>query len=65
MSEGCCWLMLRSNFYDIKDASIPESLDYAECRVDGEKATIRFESGALAGREFDIEQTDKGSSEAT
>lgn len=47
------------NFYDIKDASIPVSLDYSQCRIDGEKATISFQSGALAGREFDIEQTDK------
>lgn len=44
--------------YDIKDASIPATLDYAACRIAGEKATIKFESGALAGREFDIEQTD-------
>ena len=47
------------HFYDIKDASIPELLDYSECRIEGEKATISFQSGALAGREFDIEQTDK------
>lgn len=47
------------HFYDIKDASIPASLDYSACRIDGEKATISFQSGALAGREFDIEQTDK------
>lgn len=47
------------HFYDIKDASIPASLDYSQCRIDGEKATISFQSGALAGREFDIEQTDK------
>ena len=47
------------NFYDIIDNSIPEELDYAEYRIEGEKATIIFQSGALAGREFDIEQTDK------
>lgn len=47
------------HFYDIKDASIPEMLDYSECRIEGEKATISFQSGALTGREFDIEQTDK------
>lgn len=47
------------HFYDIRDTSIPESLDYSECRIDGEKATISFQSGVLAGREFDIEQTDK------
>ncbi|HBG39900.1 MAG TPA: hypothetical protein DDW85_00635 [Porphyromonadaceae bacterium] len=46
------------NFYDIKDSSIPASLDYSKCRIGGEKATIVFQSGVLAGREFDLEQTD-------
>lgn len=46
------------NFYDIKDASIPETLNYQDCRIAGGKAVIKFESGALAGREFDIEQTE-------
>lgn len=46
------------HFYDIKDSSIPEALNYRDCRIKGEKAVIKFESGALAGREFDIEQTD-------
>lgn len=46
------------NFYDIKDSSIPETLNYRNCRIAGEKAIIKFESGALAGREFDIEQTE-------
>lgn len=46
------------HFYDIKDSHIPEALNYRDCRIAGEKAIIKFESGALAGREFDIEQTD-------
>lgn len=46
------------NFYDIKDSSIPNALDYSKCRIAGEKATIIFQSGILAGREFDLEQTD-------
>ena len=46
------------HFYDIKDASIPETLNYRDCRIAGEKAVIKFESGALAGREFDVEQTE-------
>lgn len=46
------------HFYDIKDNSIPETLNYRDCRIAGEKATIKFETGALAGREFDLEQTD-------
>lgn len=47
------------NFYDIKDNSIPEALDYSLCRIAGEKATIIFQSGILTGKEFDLEQTDK------
>lgn len=47
-----------SHFYDIRDTSIPAALNYRDCRIPGEKATIVFQSGALAGREFDIEQTD-------
>lgn len=46
------------HFYDIKDSSIPAALDYSQCRIGGEKATIIFQSGELAGREFDLEQTD-------
>lgn len=47
------------NFYDIKDASIPTALDYTQCRIAGEKATIIFQTGILTGKEFDLEQTDK------
>ncbi|MCD8135845.1 MAG: hypothetical protein LUH01_07820 [Parabacteroides gordonii] len=49
---------VEKNFYDIKDSSIPAALDYSQCRIAGLKATIKFESGRLAGREFDLEQTD-------
>ena len=47
------------NFYDIKDDSIPEALDYSQYRITGEKAVIIFQSGILTGKEFEIEQTDK------
>lgn len=47
------------NLYDIIDVSIPDSLDYSKYRVGGERATIVFQSGMLATKEFDIEQTDK------
>lgn len=47
------------NFYDIIDTSIPDALDYAQYRIAGQRATIKFESGRLAGREFDLEQTDE------
>lgn len=46
------------NFYDIIDTNIPDELDYSKCRIAGEKATIIFQTGALAGREFDLEQTE-------
>lgn len=45
------------HFY-IRDTSIPAVLNYRDCRIPGEKATIVFQSGALAGREFDLEQTE-------
>ena len=43
--------------YDIIDSTIPDDLDFNDCRIPGEKATIIFQSGVLTGREFDIEQT--------
>ncbi|WP_099463424.1 hypothetical protein [Parabacteroides provencensis] len=46
------------NFYDIRDNTIPDALDYSKCRIAGEKATIIFQSGVMAGKEFDLEQTD-------
>ncbi|RHJ75705.1 hypothetical protein [Parabacteroides sp. AM08-6] len=49
---------ISKNFYDIKDSTIPDTLDYSQCRIAGEKATIIFQSGILTGKEFDLEQTD-------
>lgn len=46
------------NIYNIKDSSIPAALDYSQCRIAGEKATIIFQSGILTSKEFDLEQTD-------
>lgn len=42
------------NFYDIEDNSIPEALNYEECLIAGETMTIIFQSGMLAGREFEV-----------
>ena len=47
-----------NNFYDFFDDSIPDSLDYSKCRVEGETMTVIFQSGMLAGKEFEIEQTE-------
>ena len=46
------------NLYDFKDSSIPDSLNFADCRIAGEKATVIFQSGILTGKEFDLEQTE-------
>lgn len=42
------------HFYDIVDSSIPVSLDYNDYLIAGEKMTIIFQSGSLAGREFEV-----------
>lgn len=44
-----------NHFYDIVDDGIPSSLDYEEYRIEGEVMTVRFQSGMLAGKEFDIQ----------
>lgn len=48
-----------NTFYDFKDKDIPASLDFSQYRIDGEKATVIFQSGMLSGKEFELEQTDK------
>ena len=45
-------------FYNIVDTTIPADLNYRDCRIAGEKATMIFQTGVLTGREFDIVQTD-------
>lgn len=42
------------NFYDIIDNSIPENLDYEKCMIDGETMTVIFQTGMLAGKEFEV-----------
>ena len=43
----------QKNLYDFKDSSIPEDLDYSECLLEGEKMTVVFQDGMLAGKEFE------------
>lgn len=43
------------NFYDICDNTIPATLDYDACQIAGKTMTIVFQSGMLAGREFEIQ----------
>jgi hypothetical protein len=42
------------NFYDIIDNSIPSALNFENCLIAGETMTIIFQSGMLAGREFEV-----------
>lgn len=45
------------SIYNIIDTTIPDALNFRDCRLDGNTATIIFQSGKLAGREFDIMQS--------
>lgn len=44
------------NFYDFRDSSIPLALNYNDCQITGEMMTVQFQTGMLAGREFDIDE---------
>lgn len=44
----------KKNFYDFVDASLPYALNYNDCLIAGEKMTVIFQSGMLAGREFEV-----------
>lgn len=42
------------NFYDFLDNSIPTDLNFNDYVIEGETATIIFQSGMLAGKEFEF-----------
>lgn len=42
------------NFYDFIDNTIPADLDFNDYIIEGENATIIFQSGMLAGKEFEF-----------
>ena len=46
------------NFYSFTDSSIPAALDYNDCLIEGETMTVIFQSGMLAGRQFEISKYD-------
>jgi hypothetical protein len=46
------------HFYDFIDISIPDDLDYSQYRIGGERITVIFQDKILAGKEFEIDQTD-------
>lgn len=41
-------------FYDFTDSSIPAELNFNDCLIEGETMTVIFQSGMLAGKEFDV-----------
>lgn len=41
------------HFYDIVDSSIPASLNFEDCLIEGETLTIIPQTGMLAGKEFE------------
>ena len=43
-----------NNFYDFIDNTIPAALNYEDCLIGGETMTVIFQSGMLAGKEFDV-----------
>lgn len=43
------------NFYDIIDNTIPSTLNFNDCIIGDESMTLIFQSGMLAGREFEIQ----------
>lgn len=47
------------NFYDIVDESIPDNLNFEDCLIEGETMTIIFQSGMLAGKEFEVKYIHK------
>lgn len=42
------------NFYDFLDSSIPSDLNFNDYIIEGETATVIFQSGMLAGKEFEF-----------
>ena len=44
-----------NHFYDFTDTSIPSTLDYDACLIEGEAMTVEFQTGMLAGHgEFEV-----------
>lgn len=45
---------VQKHFYDFIDKDIPQDLDFSKCLIAGEKMTVIFQSGMLAGRELEV-----------
>lgn len=47
------------NFYDFIDSSIPDDLNFEDCLIEGNTMTVIFQSGMLAGKEFEVKYVHK------
>lgn len=47
-------------FYDFYDSSIPDNLNFEDCLIAGQTMTVIFQTGRLAGREFDVKYVHDG-----
>jgi hypothetical protein len=47
-------------FYDFYDSSIPDNLNFEDCLIVGQTMTVIFQTGRLAGREFDVKYVHDG-----
>ncbi|WP_455593039.1 hypothetical protein [Bacteroides sp.] len=42
------------NFYDFVDKDIPSVLNFEKCLIEGQNMTVVFQTGMLAGKEFEV-----------
>lgn len=47
---------VEKNFYNFTDSTIPAALDYNQCVIEGEKPVVAFQTGSLAGKEFEYSE---------
>lgn len=47
-------------FYNFYDSSVPASLNFEDCLIAGQTMTVIFQTGRLAGREFDVKYVHDG-----
>ena len=47
-------------FYNFYDSSVPANLNFEDCLIAGQTMTVIFQTGRLAGREFDVKYIHDG-----
>ena len=47
-------------FYNFYDSSVPANLNFEDCLIAGQSMTVIFQTGRLAGREFDVKYVHDG-----